>query len=287
MSAELLVQTTARGASTARTEGYALSAGFDSLRDGRSHCPHARRPSFSTGRLLTSMFVSLHPCWFAACMDPTSAAQSVHQEAQPTAFANLGSDYFRSGDSPSARDVLAKGVQVYPEDAQLRFMLANAHFRLGEWRLASTEYSEAGRLRPNHPDTHLNLGFAHWRQGVQGAALDAWQRASEQSPDDALPMLACALGLLETGSTAAARALFLKAADLDPGWGERLAIDIRWTPGDIDQLRQLAENREESKGKSSGPVHSAADPSHEGFSDSLAAEPAHAVSDSAEHEVTQ
>jgi hypothetical protein len=66
-----------------------------------------------------------------------------------------------------------------------------------------------------------------------------------QSPNDALTHLSLAVGLSARGLIAEAHYHITWALDLDPGWRQRISIDVRWTremvrvvDGLLDQVKK-------------------------------------------------
>lgn len=155
------------------------------------------------------------------------------ENAQP---ARNAAERYAQDDLEGAVIVLREAVETNPQGAQLHFMLANALFRQEDWAGAIQHYSQAARLREHHPDTYLDLGFAQYRIGNIEDAVAAWSTAVRQSPNDALPHLSLALGLRAHGLFDVARRHIVRAIELDPQWQERLAIDLRWTPGMIREV---------------------------------------------------
>lgn len=136
---------------------------------------------------------------------------------------------YAHGNLIGAVEVLRIGVETYPQNPQLHFMLANAFFRRNDWSKAIEHYEEASRLRRWHPDTYLGLGHAYYFAAKKQHALAAWRIALDQSPNDILPRLAFAVGLNAVGRSDEARRNAIYAIGLDPEWMQRVSIDIRWT----------------------------------------------------------
>jgi tetratricopeptide (TPR) repeat protein len=114
-------------------------------------------------------------------------------------------------------------------------------YRQQNWPEAIHHYGEAARLRPRHPDTHLNLGYACYHLGKSAEAMAAWRVAVAQSPQDALPHLSLAIGFLARENRPQARHHLARALELDPNWKDRVAIDVRWTPLMVTEINALAE----------------------------------------------
>jgi tetratricopeptide (TPR) repeat protein len=122
-------------------------------------------------------------------------------------------------------------------------MLANAYLRGGKWLAAAGEYEKSEKLRPNHPDTPLNLGYAYYHAGNSDEAVKAWRKAVALSPRDALPAASLALGLRADGHEREARECMAQTIRLDPGWNRRVSLDFRWSLDmrrDIDKLAKAS-----------------------------------------------
>lgn len=80
-------------------------------------------------------------------------------------------------------EMLAKGGDMDPQDANFREELAKAHYNMGniyfergEYQRAVVEYYQAVDLTPNDPDTHYNLAFVSGEYlGDQETALKHYQ----------------------------------------------------------------------------------------------------------------
>ena len=149
------------------------------------------------------------------------------------------------GDLDAAATLLRQGLAPWPENAQLHFTLGNVLFRQREWSGAIHHYGEAARLRPQHPDTYLGLGYACYRAGRVDEAVAAWRATVRQSPSDALPHLSLAVGLHALGQKVEALHHLAWAQELDPRWEQRIAIDIRWTQDMVRKVRGLVEKVEQ------------------------------------------
>lgn len=80
-------------------------------------------------------------------------------------------------------EMLSKGGDLDPDDAQFKEELAKAHYNMGniyyergEYQRAVVEYYQAVDLTPNDPDTHYNLAFISGEYlGDQETALKHYQ----------------------------------------------------------------------------------------------------------------
>ena len=136
---------------------------------------------------------------------------------------------------------LKHALRVYPDDAQLHFMLANAYFRKEIWQPSIVHYQKATHLRPDHTDTYLNLGYALHRVEKVEESLDAWDIAVEQTPQDAFAHLSISIGYLAVNDLDKVRHHLRQAIDLAPDWRQRLLIDIRWTATMLQEIQAIAQ----------------------------------------------
>jgi tetratricopeptide (TPR) repeat protein len=86
-----------------------------------------------------------------------------------------------------------RGIAVAqgPDEGRIWNTLGVAYYRKGEWRKAIEAQERASRLRPGGPtdDEYFILAMAHWRLGDLAAANDhydqaiAWSRARLETPE--------------------------------------------------------------------------------------------------------
>jgi Flp pilus assembly protein TadD len=152
-------------------------------------------------------------------------------------------ELYRDGHLGSSAAVLERGIAQYPDSAQLHFMLGNAYFREHKWLPAAGQYERSARLRPNHPDTFLSLGYARYHIGQFQRAVSAWQQAVSLAPSDALPRLSLGLGLIKEQKIQDAQGELLIGMRLDPNWQNRLRLDVRFTPQMMQDIATVMSGR--------------------------------------------
>lgn len=148
--------------------------------------------------------------------------------------------YVRS-DITGAVEALERALQRDPDDAQLWFMIGNAHFRLGNFQAAANAYRRSTSLRPIHPDTWLGAGFAHFYLSKLDSAVAEWELAVLQSPSCAICRLALALGYVGRGDLYFAGLQVELAVEQQPQCRDpkQLAVDVRWKPEAIAALQRI------------------------------------------------
>ena len=137
---------------------------------------------------------------------------------------------------------MAAAASAEPGDPQLHFMYATALFRVHDYVKARRAYERAAELRWEHPDTHLNLGFACFHSGDGAAARVAWREAVRQSPADPMARLAHALGEWTCENREAA----LLEMDLAMALGDPVSLldertEVRWGLRGVKEVRRLLE----------------------------------------------
>ncbi len=118
----------------------------------------------------------------AAAQQDESAKQDVATEQTQATTQELES---------KTNELLAKGGDMNPSDANFRQELAKAHYNMGniyfergEYQRAVVEYYQAVDLVPNDPDTHYNLAFVSAEYlGDQETALKHYQWYLYLKPD--------------------------------------------------------------------------------------------------------
>ena len=85
-----------------------------------------------------------------------------------------------------ARAMLDRAVALRPDDGFIVDSVGWAHYRLGEYGEAVDALERAVELEPGDPVINDHLGDAYWRVGRQREARYQWQRALSLEPDDAL-----------------------------------------------------------------------------------------------------
>ena len=79
----------------------------------------------------------------------------------------LGIDYLELGNPRKARDLLLKGVEAHPKDAQLRFQLGIAYDRLEQFDKTEVELRRLLQLDPNNAPALNYLGYSYADRGTQ------------------------------------------------------------------------------------------------------------------------
>jgi len=82
-----------------------------------------------------------------------------------------------------AADLLARAVEIDPDDAEFRANLALALYRACRFDDAATEADRAGKSDPNLPDALFVRGLLLERQGSMDRADEQFRRAAELDPE--------------------------------------------------------------------------------------------------------
>jgi len=126
---------------------------------------------------------------------------------------------YRTYTDLAGESMLAMAIHA-PDAAQMHQMLAHEETREGKTNDAIAEYRKAIALNPHLPGVHFELAeLLHTSQdsAVKQEAVEEYQRAFEENPDDAT--LLCRLAEMDTqnGNLEEARKKYARAVQLQPG----------------------------------------------------------------------
>src|SRR5258708_32389584 len=110
----------------------------------------------------------------------------------------------------TARDSLKAVTTLYPEDPELRYELASAHYALENLRVAIAELRQAIRINPHGARAQGSLVLFLARNNQPDAALDASKEAQRNGIDSPYLYWARGLAFSGKGDIAAARNDFAK-----------------------------------------------------------------------------
>jgi Flp pilus assembly protein TadD len=105
-------------------------------------------------------------------------------------------------------DYIRKAVKLKPDDGYYVDSLGWAYFRLGNLGAAVEQLERAVELKPDDPIINDHLGDAYWRVGRKLEAKYQWQQSLTLKPeDDQIVTLKqkIAAGLVDTGETKSAQ----------------------------------------------------------------------------------
>jgi Flp pilus assembly protein TadD len=97
---------------------------------------------------------------------------------QPLILNYLGYSWIEKGQNfDEAMKMIARAVDLLPNDGYVMDSLGWAHYRLGRYDQALTVLERAVNLRPDDPTINDHLGDAYWRTGRPLEARFQWKRA--------------------------------------------------------------------------------------------------------------
>jgi Flp pilus assembly protein TadD len=86
--------------------------------------------------------------------------------------------------------MLARAVELRPDDGFIVDSLGWVHYRLGEYPEGVKYLERAVELRPQDPVINDHLGDAYWRVGRTQEARFQWRRALRLEPEaDTIPVI--------------------------------------------------------------------------------------------------
>lgn len=135
---------------------------------------------------------------------------------QPLVLNYLGYTWIDRGENlDRARGMVARAVELRPDDGFIRDSLGWAEFRTGDFEAAAATLEQAVALQPLDPIINEHLGDAYWRVGRYREARFQWRRALSFEPEaDLVPLLE---EKLRCGLDGCPKAAAPKEADGDGG----------------------------------------------------------------------
>ena len=104
---------------------------------------------------------------------------------QPAVLNYLGYSWIEKGlHLKKAIDMVAKAVELRPNDGYIVDSLGWAHYQLGEYEDAVKHLERAVELRPEDPVINDHLGDAYWRVGRELEAKFQWSHAKANKPEE-------------------------------------------------------------------------------------------------------
>ncbi|NNE24919.1 MAG: tetratricopeptide repeat protein [Rhizobiales bacterium] len=102
---------------------------------------------------------------------------------QPAVLNYLGYSWIEKGlNLKKAIGMVAKAVELRPNDGYIVDSLGWAHYQLGEFEDAVKHLERAVELRPEDPVINDHLGDAYWRVGRKLEAKFQWRHAKDNKP---------------------------------------------------------------------------------------------------------
>jgi len=151
--------------------------------------------------------------------------------------------------SDAAIDLLKKELAKSPERNQLKLLLADAEARIGRYDDAIADYqaiiNTLGKNSMPRAQIYLRMGEAYRRKGDPAGAVQAFQKARELLPDDALVLSSLALVLDLSQRWREAEQAYNAAIRLSPNDGISLnnyAFLLAEHGGDLDQALTMAQH---------------------------------------------
>lgn len=103
---------------------------------------------------------------------------------QPHVLNYLGYSWVDQGlHLDEAMDMIARAVELRPNDGYIVDSLGWAHYRLGQYDDAVRELERAVELKPEDPIINDHLGDAYWKVGRKLEAQFQWSHARDLDPD--------------------------------------------------------------------------------------------------------
>lgn len=106
---------------------------------------------------------------------------------QPDVLNYLGYAQMERGENvEAAQEMIARAVEVRPNDAQIVDSMGWALYRTGNYNASLAFMEKAVELLPSDPTVNDHLGDVYWQLGRKTEARFQWERALSYSPDPRL-----------------------------------------------------------------------------------------------------
>ncbi len=142
-------------------------------------------------------------------------AEIREQFLDPYSFLRAGMANENTGDHKGAERVYRRGLELAPDDAELRNALGWTLFQDGRTAEAVAEYQRALTANPNHVKSHNNLALALVELGRLEEAASHFQRSLEIEPKAEI-YSDLGFTMAQLGKSEEASADYQKALELDP-----------------------------------------------------------------------
>ena len=142
-------------------------------------------------------------------------AEIREQFLDPYSFLRAGLANEHTGDHKGAERLYRRGLELAPDDAELRNALGWTLFQDGRSAAAVAEYKRALAADPNHVKSHNNLALALVELGQLEEAAGHFKRSLELEPKAEI-YSDLGVTMARLGKPEEARADYQKALDLDP-----------------------------------------------------------------------
>ena len=126
------------------------------------------------------------------------------------------------GNDSKAERLHRQLVELHPQDAKLRYNLANLLGRLGKVTDAESEYRRTLKLDASFVEAHVNLGNLLTKQERLEEAISHYQKALASEPDRASALVNFSNALLQKGDGDGATELLLRVLTEEPDHIEAL-----------------------------------------------------------------
>jgi len=147
---------------------------------------------------------------------PGNAIAEIREQfLDPYSFLRAGMANENTGDHKGAERAYRRGLEIAPEDPDLRNALGWTLFQEGRSAEAVAEYERALAANPNHAKAHNNLALALVDLGRLEEAASHFERSLEIEPKAEI-YSDLGFTLARLGNSEAARADYQKALELDP-----------------------------------------------------------------------
>lgn len=109
------------------------------------------------------------------------------QKGSPDVYIKIAEIYFSLGQKEKARDILFKGLDIFPESLKLLDKIGMYYFREKNYKLAVDIFKKSLKINPKHPTAPIrkaNLASAYYKMGAVKKAIHYWEECLKVMPDN-------------------------------------------------------------------------------------------------------
>ncbi len=153
------------------------------------------------------------------------ASTSLEGEGKVVVLTEIAKGYYAEGNVDQAIATLKQAVEMAPENIEAIQVLADLLTRQGKEAEAAEVLAKLPEGAKLPTDMVLNIGIRLYNEGDTEKALEYFERAVAESPDNGEGYYYRGLCLLGTGNNDGARADFEKLLEIDPDNGHRTEVE--------------------------------------------------------------
>lgn len=154
----------------------------------------------------------------------------------------LGWTHHLAGQEQAATQVLQQALQRQPNHVPALNALGIVYLTAGKLQAAVQTHTQAVQLKPNNEIAHYNLSLAYQRLQKYDQAIKHAQQAAALEPENSHPWVALAIAHWGQGNQSAAQQAYRQAMELDGSYGDRSTLaELKLAGFSPDQIQMTTD----------------------------------------------